>query len=97
MEGAQLVADACELLLESMDRGDQVSRSVTWAEAAESLIERKDDELQAVTAMPQPRLAQVLSKRSAAARHIRASCRRDWSDVGAEGVGHELESPSSVA
>ncbi len=73
MEGAQLVADACELLLEAMDCGDEVSCSVTWAEAAESLIERRADELQAVAAMPQPRLSQALSKRSAVARSIRAS------------------------
>jgi len=76
VEGAQLGADAGELLLESLDRGDQVSRSVARAEAAQSLIERENDELQAVVAMPQPRLAQALSNRSAAARHIRASCRR---------------------
>jgi hypothetical protein len=56
-----------------MDRGYQVSRSVAWAEAAESLVEREDDELQAVAAMLQPRLGQAISKRSAAARHIRAS------------------------
>jgi hypothetical protein len=50
-------------LPEGVDRGDQVSRSVAWAEAAQSLIERDDDELQAVAAMPPPRLAQALSKR----------------------------------
>jgi len=72
MEVAQLGADAGELSLESMDRRDQVSPSVAFAEAVEPLIEREDDELQAFAAMPQPHLAQALSKRP---WRVRASCR----------------------
>jgi hypothetical protein len=76
MEGAQLGVDAGELLLESMDRCDQLSRSVAWAEVAQSFIEREDDELQPVVAMPQPHLAQAISERSATARSTRPGCRR---------------------
>jgi hypothetical protein len=67
VEGAQLGADAGEFLLESIDRRYQVSRSVACAEVAESLIEREDGALQAVTAVAQPRLAQAVSERLVAA------------------------------
>jgi hypothetical protein len=52
VEGAQLGADAGEFLPESIDRRRQVSCSVANAEVAETLIEREDDELQAVMAVP---------------------------------------------
>jgi hypothetical protein len=76
VEGAQLGADAGEFLLEPMDRGDQVARSgACRVKVAESLIERPDDELQAVVVVPQPRLAQAVSKRSTAVWSGGAGCR----------------------